>query len=109
MNPTIKAAWCKALRSGDYKRGQGRLRRKREGVFYHCCLGVLAELYCEAKKIPWQAEVVNRDEELNCDVKKWAGLSTMHSVRAPQSAVLSFLNDTGTSFAEMADIIEGQL
>lgn len=43
MNPEIKARWVAALRSGDYKQGEGTLRRV-DGTVTHCCLGVLCEL-----------------------------------------------------------------
>lgn len=53
MKPEIKAQWVQALRSGDYKQGQGRLVRRgyayeRDGQVTHCCLGVLCELAVKA-------------------------------------------------------------
>ena len=42
MNPEIKSLWLSALRSGDYKQGQGMLRT-RDNTY--CCLGVLTDLY----------------------------------------------------------------
>ncbi len=40
MDPTLKANWTAALRSGKYKQGKDTLRR---GDTF-CCLGVLADL-----------------------------------------------------------------
>lgn len=45
MNPEIKALWLAALRSGDYKQGQGVLR---DGADNFCCLGVLTDLAVKA-------------------------------------------------------------
>ena len=39
ISKTIKAKWVKALRSGRYPQGTGKLGNKAEGF---CCLGVLA-------------------------------------------------------------------
>lgn len=40
MDPKIKKQWTKALRSGEYKQGRGKLRT-RTG---YCCLGVLCDI-----------------------------------------------------------------
>lgn len=37
MVKELKAKWCKALRSGKFKQGKGRLKTK----YGFCCLGVL--------------------------------------------------------------------
>ena len=45
LNPLTKeqkAEWIAALRSGDYKQGQGRLHREDDDSY--CCLGVLAHV-----------------------------------------------------------------
>lgn len=46
MNPDVKKAWVEALRSDNYKQGVGALcivtPNKQK---YHCCLGVLCDLY----------------------------------------------------------------
>ena len=44
MDPTIKARWVAALRSGDYNQGHGRLHTKENGISSFCCLGVLCDL-----------------------------------------------------------------
>lgn len=46
MNRDIGERWVRALRSGDYKQGQGRLTRlNADGTpASHCCLGVLCEI-----------------------------------------------------------------
>lgn len=40
MDQEFKSKWCAALRSGEYKQGEGRLRRGNT----FCCLGVAADL-----------------------------------------------------------------
>lgn len=58
MNPEIKEKWLAALRSGDYKQGQSKLRRILPKLFKrtggndltderYCCLGILCELYIQ--------------------------------------------------------------
>lgn len=41
MNKTLKTKWVKALRSGKYEQGQGKLRSLQDE---YCCLGVLASV-----------------------------------------------------------------
>lgn len=41
MNPTIKARWVEALRSGSYAQGKHTLRSSADR---YCCLGVLCDL-----------------------------------------------------------------
>ena len=40
MDKALKNTWVKALRSGKYRQGTGRLMRMNR---YYCCLGVLAD------------------------------------------------------------------
>ncbi len=40
-----RAVWTKALRSGAYKQGMGKLKKRNEaGVDCYCCLGVIEDL-----------------------------------------------------------------
>lgn len=41
MDPEVKVKWVEALRSGQFKQGEGYLKT-RDGC--NCCLGVLAEI-----------------------------------------------------------------
>ncbi len=43
MDANIKRIWVKALRSGIFRQGKGRLHRCNNGKNYYCCLGVLQE------------------------------------------------------------------
>jgi hypothetical protein len=104
MNPTVKAAWLAALRSGEYEQGRGRLR---VGDTY-CCLGVLADLYYSgqwerSKKLKmWVAG--GKAGYPPTDVREWADLDG-HAIRK-----LAEMNDQGkATFKEIAAYIEREL
>jgi hypothetical protein len=53
MDKDLEEKWVKALRSGDYKQGVGRLKQAKDintPHYTHCCLGVLAEVMIETGK-----------------------------------------------------------
>jgi len=119
MNLNIKARWADALRGGDFKQGQNALRSKDDE---YCCLGVLCELYrLDQQGGKWTEDA--RDggymlfNEEPCvppdEVMKWAGLENytrdVHFEHKAVDVSLSRLNDDGTTFAELADIIEEKL
>lgn len=121
MNKQIKKEWCSALRSGKYKQCTGALKEKDgdEGVGY-CCLGVLTSLY--GKKTKKRTDLGNDTYSFLTDkVAKWAGIDTSKCYESydyeydPKVKVgkknrrLSSLNDKGTSFKEIADLIEESL
>jgi hypothetical protein len=123
MNPEVKAKWVAALRSGDYEQGRHRLHCK-DGKF--CCLGVLCDLAVKNGVIPepegwgpayyYGSSVVSRsDVSIPIAVSEWAGLtgSSRHNPRveiAPGStSTLANLNDSGTPFERIAQVIEEKL
>ena len=99
MNQEIKKKWVDALRSGKYKQGRGRL--KASGKF--CCLGVLCSVV-RAKN--WVGDAL-----LPSHVRAKAGLDCYNpGVEYHRHQIsLAELNDNGTSFAEIAGLIEEQL
>lgn len=113
MNPEVKAKWVAALRSGEYEQAKGVLRKADS----YCCLGVL----CDLSGIDtWAKDVEDMNDwvydrffsSLPYSVRDWAGLDS----EDPQvwkddstQARLSDLNDSGKTFAEIADIIEREL
>ena len=135
MVPEIKAEWIRRLRSGQYNQGKGALRRKRrtQEKDEYCCLGVLCEIAVEAgvvqrflkrELIPGAekfayglSEEDQRTAFLPLEVQIWAGLNGTNpairrtSPRYPhiRARFLSDLNDQGTSFAEIADLIDASL
>lgn len=123
MNPVVKAKWLEALRGGEYRQTDGVLRSSSDG---YCCLGVLSQLAADEGVIPQPAQppygayrysafegnVINGNNMyLIPKVMEWAGLdSNSGSITTDDSYVsLSSLNDGGTPFTEIADIIEKQL
>lgn len=109
MKPDVKQAWLTALRSGDYQQGQGYLRQGDQ----YCCLGVLCDLYGKAVGPEWEedhrydAQQVHSmhcvDTTLPIQVQRWADLMS------PNPLDLAALNDDGSTFEELANIIERDL
>jgi len=124
VNPKIKARWITRLRSGEVPQTSGGLR----DAHGQCCLGVLCELAVEDKVIPASEvgdlgfHVYGEGEDqqggiLPNAVVDWAGLpeqdpSVDMDADDEEDVIersLSDLNDTGWTFAEIADLIEEQL
>lgn len=126
MNPEIRAQWCAALRSGEYPQTDEALRRLPEEAGDHpagyCCLGVLTDLYLKAGN----EEMTEQDEFLGAGngepasvwtsvegslalpVMVWAGLTDRDpELRPGLHGNAVFLNDSGRTFAEIADLIGG--
>ena len=102
MKPDIKQAWLTALRSGNYQQGQGYLRQGDQ----YCCLGVLCDLYGKAVGPEWEAVsqghhyMHEAHTTLPMKVQEWAGLMS------PNPLDLAAMNDTGSTFEKLANIIE---
>lgn len=116
MNPSIKALWVAALRSGEYQQGMGQLKTK--GGF--CCLGVLCDLAAKEGVGYWNPyePIFETDEGgaatfLPDAVQAWAGLPAGNPgvMRDGDELItLSALNDErGFDFTEIANVIEKQL
>lgn len=126
MNPAVKEKWLNALRSGKFSQAQRRLRKN--GAY--CCLGVLCELYRQEVGGEWRGDPDGYEDNgvtvfwagrghdysatvLPAAVRKWAGLvNNSPAVRPDKEVVeveLAHLNDHGSSFAEIADLIEEHL
>lgn len=114
MNKRVKKKWVQALRSGKYKQTIGQLYDDGDGF---CCLGVLCDLHRkENKQNSWAIAGDNKvfylgaGDTLPPAVIKWAGLTYRDPKVDKQGTIsLSGLNDSGSSFGEIADIIEDQL
>lgn len=124
MDPDIKARWVAALRSGEYKQGRHRLKRRREHQkSEYCCLGVLCEIAVqdgvikppekiEDEGFPGSAYKYEGDKfSLGPRVQEWAGIESNPAVKDPNGhwSSLADMNDDGASFEEIADVIERQL
>lgn len=129
MNPGVKKAWLRGLRSGRYRQGNGCLRSKE---WKHCCLGILCELYhddhpissewflADPDNLGWNFAVNGDDDfsslELPREVYLWAGVDGFN----PEIVTLidregeevtwtaSMLNDdeSGFTFDRIADMID---
>jgi hypothetical protein len=124
MNPEIKAQWVAALRSGEYVQGRSSLHYlvDENGNAKFCCLGVLCDLAVKAGGVVEEVDtpeegregVVYYDGDQSFpppSVVVWAGIQDQYG-RVPGSlddeGSLYQLNDAGTSFADIADVIENR-
>lgn len=119
-----RATLIAALRSGEYKQGEGYLRRREDYkhayATVYCCLGVACKIsglgsfdYTDAFITAEEGEVSST--HLPGAVRKWLGFATDNGalingdMRTETALVVSSLmdaNDLGVSFAQIADIIE---
>lgn len=130
MNPEVKQKWVEALRSGRYFRGMSALRLpdKLSGGSVYCCLGVLCDIAVRDNIISEPIFVENQEaygyggyQEVSFlpeEVISWADLTCANPpltdkdgnlVEIDGHNSLAQLNDVGTSFKEIADIIEEYL
>jgi len=105
MNNDVKAKWIKALRSGKYKQTQGTLKDKHG----FCCMGVLCDLYDtngwgEPKSLG-SYRFLGETGLPPKIVSLWADLN-VHQKQRRSDKELYQLNDMGSTFLEIADIIE---
>ena len=112
MKPRVKALWLAALRSKRYLQGKGQLRTRprKDRAHRYCCLGVLTA--CYAKAVPSRAADAERSLNSNLTltpaVIAWAGFESDH-IPLTSCGSLSGLNDSGSTFEEIADLIEADL
>lgn len=120
MKKDIKEKWVAALRSGEYKQGKDALMRETEEGQEFCCLGVLCDLAVQSGLPVELGQTGLYDPRATYDleeghlprsVREWAGLDDRDPrVRVGSSTrSLSSLNDRGTSFRDIARLIEEQL
>ena len=95
--------WCAALRSGKYKQGKKRLRRKNhDGPDTFCCLGVYCDINDPSK---WNYD--ENDREYYYEGK--IGTLPVSLWDYTKSSTIEFFewNDSlGKTFPEIADLIE---
>lgn len=112
MNSDIKARWIAALRSGEYRQGT---RKLHQGDLF-CCLGVLCDIAVKDGVIDPPTRVFDMDDifeyEHSTDVLpdkvvEWAWLPSGNPTPPGDERMsLAMMNDTGSSFTEIADFIE---
>jgi hypothetical protein len=131
MNTEIKKWLVDALESGEYNQGTTGLRNMKNGF---CCLGVLCDLHLKTTDSGawginplndnWYRYYSDKADQKNMNdssdqstvvlpeaVRKWAGLASNDPevVFEGNETSLSRLNDNGSSFQEIANIIKTQL
>lgn len=111
MNPELKRDWLIALRGGQYKQGRNYLRRADNSC---CCLGVLGDLFVKRGKAKWIStfrafypigvySLNGHTGLLDLKHAEQAGLTEV------DSSDLMRMNDSGDSFATIANWIEKNL
>lgn len=113
MNQEIKQKWIDALRSGDYKQTNGRLRQDDK----FCCLGVLCNIlfpnYWRFTQSGWTHGAC--EYVLPSEVIEAAELSdnnptiTGYSMPDEDDSSLAWYNDAGMTFEQIAEMIEKNL
>jgi|CXWL01.1.fsa_nt_gi hypothetical protein len=104
MNREVAERWTKALRSGRYKQGFGRLSVENDkGQKKYCCLGVL----CKLLKI----NISKSDVSLGLEAMDKSGIKSPFGVLTTRQGIphrsLAEINDTRqASFNKIADIID---
>lgn len=120
MNKVVAEKWVEALRSGKYKQGRGYLGDLSGEDASFCCLGVLCELAvaegvitrsCDGKRLAYDDNITS----LPKSAVAWAGMrncvgyverSDMGMTALGNGFDLITLNDDGSSFDEIASMIE---
>lgn len=111
----ILRKWAEALRSGEYKQGDGYLRYDTdEGDCLYCCLGVLADMYSKEFGKEWDDSSGNY-YYIDCSslylpdsVIEWAGLDTNSGFMDGDDEIdFAVMNDDeDMKFPEIANEIE---
>jgi len=128
MDSSLKQKWVRALRSGKYKQASGQL--KTEDGF--CCLGVLCDVYDSTNwTVAADNDLGEAYQEWHYKISKLGGYTSIMKDVLPDEVVdaagldlqnpevpygidgtrtsLAQLNDTGATFAQIADLIETHL
>lgn len=121
MKRDVAKKWIGALRSGKYKQIRGTLKRVKDNqIESFCALGVLCDLYQkEHPKNPLNEEKMDSKSKngnevtfagenatLPKKVQRWAGLRDDEVFFEEKSSTIPQLNDNGTSFKTIANLIE---
>lgn len=95
----FRRKWIRALRSGKYQQAREQLRE--DGAF--CCLGVACDISKQGKWLANDAYLVGdnaRTGFMPRPIKNMVGLTEL------EETSLSNLNDSGSTFIEIADTLE---
>lgn len=112
MNREIKAKWIEALRSGKYEQGKSQLRTLNDK---YCCLGILCTLRTDGEWKQWCEPDEDGLAEIGCwefkGNSEWLDGSYLLEIgmTSEEESALADMNDSGKTFAEIADYIEKNL
>lgn len=123
MDKDLKDRWVTALRSGDYVQGQGSLRvEDADGAVSYCCLGVLCRVAQQELVEAGLTVKVNDRGRLTVDgatgtltdavadlfgmPNGTGALNDMPTDEKGRRPELTSLNDNGSTFDQLADLIE---
>lgn len=108
----FKKQWLKALRSGNYLKGESRLKEKKDdGKTYWCCLGVAGDL-CGVRGMcgsTMEKEFLDFDENPNLRGRKKVPLAIQGSDNGGTADKLASLNDADEDFERVIAYIEDNL
>jgi hypothetical protein len=115
MNPEVKQKWIEALKSGEYKKGDGTLKTSDNE---YCCLGVLCDVFHkETGRGEWlfnggrsrfSVDSYMQEFFLPPPVFEWAGLKNRSP--AVDNTTLAYVNDyQATTFEPIIELIDAQL
>jgi hypothetical protein len=114
MKPKWKKLWIAALRSGKYGQTQGNLASP--GLKKMCCLGVLCDIVApyDWAGVSTKSTFVGKRKRVRRHRDTWAIPGQMVESKVMLSGILpagslSYMNDNGVSFDEIADWIEVNL
>lgn len=109
----MRDKWIAALESGEFPQGKGALRSDRG----YCCLGVACEVYRRETGIgewvpgdgAWVFKITGYYESaiLPLSLVEVFGLKDQYGSSNDGSLGLTTKNDTGSCFAEIADLLKG--
>jgi hypothetical protein len=100
MDKQTKKDWIKALRSGEYPQGYGKLHSS-EGKF--CCLGVLCDIALDSW---WELDSSGEKYKLGGGYSYMPPIDLIDDLGPEVCLRLANLNDKGKSFDEIAAYIE---
>lgn len=104
--------WVKALRSGKYLQGKGKLYKiDRKGKERYCCLGVLGQI-AGMRKSELENNIAGllpseflQEKELSCLITQ---LPESFDEEIVDQSTLAEMNDGGTRFKTIANLIESR-
>lgn len=114
MKKEIADKWVVALRSGKYQQATKTLRNSEQSF---CCLGVLCDIsgigtwkdnVSNYRYVPFDKAEDWQSSFLPYRVQDWAGMARRDGTRTNGEPALSYLNDQGKTFEEIAEIIENE-